>query len=500
MKRSLTITIAILLLQGFTTLAARAQTSLERLSPYIGDSTLVVGQIDLKQLDVQPILDIARRLRVNHRPEVGDRVQQELDVLRRRGFSDVFVVFDVDSIRLGPFLLAAVPEGQDATIAARDLQSSLETIAGDKLRSPGICRQMGEFVFLGDQQNYQRLTLRETVSERPDILSAIKSIDRASIKLVAVPTQDIRRALREMLPAQVRPGLSTDDLLRGITSVSFSLDTQVPPSAKLIVRSEDAAAAQRLNDLKTKLVYETFGSDPQLRDVLDNLKTEVQGDQLQLQLTIDRASTIIDGLLTPMRRRAYEAQNMNNLKQLALALHNFNEAYGSFPPAASYDRDNKPLLSWRVYVLPFIEQEALYKRFHLDEPWDSPHNRSLIAEMPAVFRSPSARTEPGKTTYLVPVGESTVFSQPVGTRMVDIRDGTSNTILLVDVASQHAVPWTQPEDWHVDLQQPYRGLLGDHDSFTAALCDGSVRKLPKTLSDETMRRLISKADGKPVEW
>ena len=86
-------------------------------------------------------------------------------------------------------------------------------------------------------------------------------------------------------------------------------------------------------------------------------------------------------------------------------MHNYHDVYKSFPAQASYDNKKKPLLSWRVHLLPYLDELALYKQFKLDEPWDSANNKPLIAKMPAVFRSPHiANAEPGKTTYLVPVG------------------------------------------------------------------------------------------------
>ena len=85
---------------------------------------------------------------------------------------------------------------------------------------------------------------------------------------------------------------------------------------------------------------------------------------------------------------ARRAQSMNNLKQFALAMHNYHDTNGKFPAASSFDKDGKPLLSWRVHVLPYLEQAELYKQFHLDEPWDSEHNKKLIEKMPNVLASP----------------------------------------------------------------------------------------------------------------
>jgi len=114
--------------------------------------------------------------------------------------------------------------------------------------------------------------------------------------------------------------------------------------------------------------------------------------------TIATAAPLVAGLLLPAsnasRAAAVRSQATNNLKQIGLAMHNYHDVHASLPPAASHDDDDKPLLSWRVHVLPYVEQNELYKEFHLDEPWDSEHNKKLIPRMPVVYRTPNAHRLP----------------------------------------------------------------------------------------------------------
>ena len=98
---------------------------------------------------------------------------------------------------------------------------------------------------------------------------------------------------------------------------------------------------------------------------------------------------------------------MNNLKQIALALLNYEAAHKTLPAQAKYDADGKPLLSWRVGILPYIEEQQLYQQFHLDEPWDSPNNIKLLDQMPAVFKHPKMN-KPGTTVYQGVVGKGCV--------------------------------------------------------------------------------------------
>jgi hypothetical protein len=195
------------------------------------------------------------------------------------------------------------------------------------------------------------------------------------------------------------------------------------------------------------------------------------------------------------------AKSLNNLKQLALAMHNYHDVHKHFPPASFTDKTGKPLLSWRVHVLPYVEENELYRQFKLDEPWDSEHNKKLIEKMPDVFRVPALPALPQyTTTYLVPAGEGTVFHDNAGTPLKEIKDGTSKTIFIVEANADQAAIWTKPDDLAFDPKQPTRGLGKLRDGgFLAAFADGSVRRIDLKRNDEdVVRRLMMRADGLPV--
>src|SRR5262249_20669195 len=138
----------------------------------------------------------------------------------------------------------------------------------------------------------------------------------------------------------------------------------------------------------------------------------------------------------------------NNLKQIVLAFHNYESAYGSFPAAAICDKAGKPLLSWRVAILPFVEQDNLYQQFHLNEPWDSEHNKKLLAMMPRIYvadggdaKMPAMPAEGDgvpatqRTNYRVFVGGGAAFDLRKGVKITDFTDGTSNTIMVVETSA-----------------------------------------------------------------
>jgi hypothetical protein len=196
---------------------------------------------------------------------------------------------------------------------------------------------------------------------------------------------------------------------------------------------------------------------------------------------------------------------MDNFKHLALAMLNFESANRTLPPAASYDKAGKPLLSWRVLALPYMEQKALYNEFHLDEPWDSPHNLKLVERMPDLFADPDpilrAQSGPGRTTFQVPRGEGTAFAGREGMKYRDMIDGTSNTVMLVEVVPERAVAWTKPDDWEVDFQDPLRGVKrSDRTWWTTTFVDGHARIFQDKIKPKAWSSVLTAAGEDIVDY
>jgi uncharacterized protein DUF1559 len=216
------------------------------------------------------------------------------------------------------------------------------------------------------------------------------------------------------------------------------------------------------------------------------------------------ASTgVLVALLLPAIQAAREAarrsMSMNNMKQIALAMLTHHDTFKEFPAQAITDDAGKPLLSWRVKLLPFVEESALYKQFHLDEPWDSPHNKQLIERMPQIYARPNGDAGSGMTNYLAPVGEGTMWKAGKGTRLAGIRDGSSNTIMAVEVDDEAAVPWTKPADWEFDANDPMQGVGNTRPGgFLAGLADGSVHLIENGIDPDVLKALITMAGGEQV--
>ncbi len=206
---------------------------------------------------------------------------------------------------------------------------------------------------------------------------------------------------------------------------------------------------------------------------------------------------------------AHQIQSQNNLKILVLALHTYHVSAKKLPPQAILDKQTKkPLLSWRVRILPFIGQSKLFHQFHRNEPWDSPNNKELLKYMPDVFRVPKGivKKQADKageipihqthTYYQLVTGPKTLFQSGKSYSFTNITDGTRHTMLIVE--AKKPVPWTKPED--VPFTVPIAPKLGGQfaNGFNAAFADGSVRFIPNTTPEQTLQLLTMPNDGMPI--
>lgn len=182
-----------------------------------------------------------------------------------------------------------------------------------------------------------------------------------------------------------------------------------------------------------------------------------------------------------------------------MAVANYETANGHLPPAYVAGPDGRPWHSWRVLVLPYIEQQELFEAYHFDEPWDGPHNHTLAARMPKVYRFHN-RSEPGQTTtnYLAVVGPGTLWPGAEGRKLADVTDGLCDTILIAENRGLD-VGWMEPRDLHFDtLPTEMNHPLGVSSWYTtpaAVMADGSVHTFPLTLSAADLRAKLTAVGG-----
>jgi hypothetical protein len=334
----------------------------------------------------------------------------------------------------------------------------------------------------------------------PDIaplVDAVKLISSAELTL------NISKAAPSSLVVHANDEASAEKVMSLITDASAMYRVKMKAQFAQLAASDDpverafAQYTERMSDHWAKPLMPT-------RDGASLTFFHIEGSNSPQQLLV---VWVMVGVLVSLglpatqaaRHAARQNVSINNMKQISIALQNYHDTRKTFPAHAIYSKDGKPLLSWRVAILPFIEEQQLYAQFHLDEPWDSEHNRALIPLLPQVYANPNMKLEAGKTAYLGVYGKECVFDgTQKGTSLQNIKDGSSNTIAIVEADADKAVEWTKPADWEFDAKNPSNGLGKNRPNWLAAFCDGSVQTFNNTIDPSVLKAFFTKAGGEPV--
>ena len=213
---------------------------------------------------------------------------------------------------------------------------------------------------------------------------------------------------------------------------------------------------------------------------------------------------ILTALFLPATRTPREAsrrsQCKNNLKQIGIALHNYHEDHGAFPPAYTMDANGQPLHSWRTLILPYLDQKGLYEIIDLSKPWNDPANAEAFATHMTVYVCPSTDVPEGHTTYQAMVGPECAFRPTEPQRFQDMKDGSSNTVLVMETSRAAAVHWMDPRDSARQFfLSPSQETMLDHTGgFHTLLGDGTVRFITENVSIETRKALSTIAGEETV--
>ncbi len=246
-------------------------------------------------------------------------------------------------------------------------------------------------------------------------------------------------------------------------------------------------------------------SAPSIQDAestQDNSSSQFRLPQQDFQQKL--LSSIVDAIAQALRRKN-EVDDMQQLRDIGIAVHNFHDVNRLSPPGnfpRTDDEARQPLLSWRVYLLPYLGEEgqALYEEFHLDEPWDSDHNKQLLSEMPHIYAL-SDGLPAGHSDVLSPYGPDTIFGGDSSKSFAPISDGIALTAMFFEAAPGHSVPWTKPMDFEFDPEEAdalKRFGKSGSDSFLVVWGDAGVSALPKTSTAEFVASIINPTDKQPT--
>ncbi len=305
-------------------------------------------------------------------------------------------------------------------------------------------------------------------------------------------------SIRQLLPVwktSFKPKRSSDqaifDHLQAMRSFVIGVDTKTF-AGNAVLTMQDAKAAENVRPWLIEFAEERLRRPLQLKMNVSGRSVEVNAtNREQFLIALNDVRAVIE-------KGAERSNRINDFKQTMLAFHNFHSAYKRLPPQALSDDAGNKLLSWRVALLPFLGEAELWKKFHLDEPWDSAHNKPLIKEMPKVFAG-SLPAEEGKTTIVAPLTPDSAIGRPgTSTQFRDITDGLSNTMAIANTAPDSAVIWSKPDDVVFDAAQWRTQFISPgEDGFIATMWDGSVHYLPAKIKSDSLTKMLS-IDGKEV--
>lgn len=470
--------------------------------PFVDDRTLGILRINTEGIDFTAIKKmIDRGLPIMNEEFPPPELKTQMEFLKKNGIEQLTFYFSLDDLPQSVFAVGKLAEG-------KDVSASITRIQEGNFFPPMIWKVIKNQLVLGNEATLNRLVNHKPV-DRPDLTKAIDALPSGALQLAFSMPADSRRLAEETLPRlpENLGGGSIKLLTRGLQFISVGLEMK----PELVFRgnfqaadNESSQALQTLWSRTLKMVAaqpDVVAAMPKLAEHIARLTPEVDEDRLRLRIEPGQLLDLMARPIADARMTAKRLVSINNLKQLALAFHISCDAKGTFPAAAIVDKTGKKLLSWRVAILPYLEQEALYKEFHLDEPWDSDHNKKLIPRMPRFYQSPvrPELTKDFKTCYLLPVGKETAHPGDKGLKITNILDGTSITIMILESSPEAAVVWTKPDDIDVDPKDPYKGIGMEYGKgFLTAFCDGSVQFLSNKITPRDLYSYFTCAGGEVI--
>lgn len=452
--------------------------------------TLAIVKLDLSAINLPELLKIANQEQKQAQSDmIGMTVSAAFSTLRNAGVDQIYAMVPASLIPQGGIcLIIPCKDTESVALFFNGLTPMVpKPFLYKTLQKPGlviVCPQAFEA---------KLASASDEKVDREDLVRSIDSIKNLPHYAVISLSDELHQTLARMLPnnlgADAPIKLSPQGLAQHIRSISVGWD--LPPNPQLVVKT--FSNNQSDAEWARKEIARLAGMIPAISDTLS---ISVERNQTIAEIDQAKMTTILQQAFAAQRQAAASMQSANNLKQIGLAMHNYVDANKHFVPTSINDQNGKPLLSWRVALLPFLGASDLYNKFKLDEAWDSEHNKALIAEMPAVFQTPGVQGNTnGLTRYRLPVMDGTIWSVDEPLTFRQIVDGTSNTIMTIQAPVDAEVVWTKPEPWTLDANQLKQSIFGSEPTTYAGYADGSVRTIEATHSIEWLKYRLQYADG-----
>lgn len=460
---------------------------------YLDAQTVAVGWIDISGIDIGE-LDSFRQKLGHSAPTDLAELTATRDALQKLGVRRIYWISDLAGLMRGPdCLVIPTPNPKAVGILLKAITKSQATMP--VFEEDGAC-------LIGTTPQTVSSLRQKNGDAIPELLESISLMDGPHGISLAGPKEVVAGAAGMMMAyAASQPeayAKALTEIAALLPSIRWvTLSGEIPPSSMLLrIETHSPDAAKQLAMTMNRL----SSSQPDIDGTC--LRLEVVDNSVRLKAnSVDDTLNKLETARTLMRG-GRNPDSANSMKNLALAIHNYHDAFGSFPAQSLVSAQGKRLLSWRVLVLPYLDQTALYQEFRLDEPWNSEHNLRLVEKMPDVFRSAGTPGKPGTTRFVCPLTSGSAMGRvgpPV--KFSNITDGTSNTIWLVEADESHAVIWTKPDDLTIDEKDPVGSIIGpESKGFLGSRADGSVRYFSRDNDGTTIMNMFSIDGGESIDW
>ena len=471
---------------------SRAEEPAKVMAPYLEETSIGLAWCDIERLQVQQVAKVSKALNFPVNGTAFSHAESVVDGLKKQGVIRIYCLLDLPSLIEGkpPVFVMKLKEGADAAV----VQGAITALVAEANLS--IVRD-GDLLLVGPD------TLLKKKLKHPaaKLARLQKQMDQANSTnaICIAPSESLAEALRMTMSLGTEEPNEFPFALRLLIAFSpmeglRAKATDLQSGGNVTVDFKDASQAIRfVTELKT-LLQEEFGEN--VEPMLPTIEEAAVRWDLDATDKINRFAAPFAGRVM-MQAQSIESQN--SLKQLSLAMHNHESAFGTLPPQALSSSDGKKLLSWRVMLLPFLDEQELYEKFKLDEPWDSNHNKALIAQMPKIFARPGADPTQGKTPFVGPLLKNSFFGRAgLPPKFQEFVDGTSNTIWILQCSPEYEVTWTKPEDWEVKSLEAIDTLRNAQGEIIVAMADGSVQTMSAKVASQMIMNMFTLDGGEVI--
>ncbi len=497
-----------------------AQTSAEKLLPLLDEQSFFLGRIQPGKMDIAKIM--IPLVQKKTLPPAEAAALGFLFNLQKSSIDKVIdeIWFSSSAKDAATYFLPSIIIKTKPAAKAEDLLNllknlplpiNIQTPSGQVIRKGQNSILPLSFVIREEKGFYlleQVGALKDTKkTKRTDIVQGFDAMGSLPFGAMLFPSKDNPLDLAKIFPSLKRANGKEHEvhgILNGLKLVTLGMYLD-PWRIQMVIQTEDKELANDLHKSILKAIQsipdlvqaqvEEVGKDPVFKALAAMVKSvSIMDDKVTIVITdFDPYFEIAARINEQNQAKAAVASSMMKVKNIANALLAYHKDKGKFPPAVTLSKEGKPLLSWRVQILPYLGHNLLYKQFKQNEPWDSEHNKKLIRRIPPSFRETQDDLNKGTTPFQAPVGLATIFPPGgTGTNLIQIINELSNTIMIVKVPEDKSAIWTKPEDWEIDVNLSAKELLkGFTNAIVFACADGEVKTMPLKVAEDNIKSMLA---------